>query len=88
MAEFTCKKCSLLVEGIKREELTVGGKRPKKWLDEDFPFQLLSKGAPSGSVELAAVGTRLHPGGGSEGHRRPKAEEAVARGILPPPDKL
>jgi|SRR5271157_1139471 hypothetical protein len=26
-----------------------------------------------------------HPGGGSEGHRRPQAEEAGARGKLPPP---
>ena len=29
-----------------------------------LPYQLLSTGAPSGCVNLATVGTRLHPGGG------------------------
>jgi hypothetical protein len=31
---------------------------------------------------------RGHPGGGSKGHRRPKAEEAGARGIPPPTKKF
>jgi hypothetical protein len=36
-------------------------------------------------VSLANIGTRPHPGGGSVRLRGPKAEEAEARGSLPPP---
>jgi hypothetical protein len=39
-------------------------------------------------MNLATADTRPHPGGGSEGHRRPKAEEAGARGIPPPTNYL
>jgi hypothetical protein len=37
-------------------------------------------------MKLAIIGTRPHPGGGSGRHRRPEAEEAEARGKLPPPN--
>jgi hypothetical protein len=43
-------------------------------------------GAPNVCMSLATDGTRPHPGGGSGRHRRPEAEVAVARGMLPPPD--
>jgi hypothetical protein len=58
--------------------------------------QLVFAGAPSGRMNLATGGTRQHPGGGAPAqrkgrisagrHRRPKAEEAEARG-KPPPQK-
>jgi len=51
--------------------------------------QLLLAGAPQRKVEvLATTLSRGAPRRGSEGHRRPKAEEAGARGYFPHPDKL